>query len=371
MQTDNRIKTIQIIGNARLGGVASCLLNYMRHADLERFRFDFVTYGPSPFDEAAHAADPRARIFTIPPFEKNPLGAMRALKKIFGEEDYFAAHSHMTTLSAFALPPAAAAGIPLRICHAHSAFDKHSDHYAVKKLLRPFAAAKANRLMACSRHAAENLFKKRANEAYILKNAVDVSRFSCTQAERAEIKRALGIQEPLALFTGRFVYQKNLPFLLKAFASAAARRPMTLALLGDGKEKEALEAEAAKLGVGGRVRLLPPADPAPWYKAADVFCLPSRYEGLGMSAIEAQAAGTPCILSDAVPQEADVTGGCTFLPAKTDADAHRWGEAMANAAGRIENGADKVRAAGYDLEQAGRLLTDYYAAQAQTLLPQK
>lgn len=48
---DERIKILQIVGNARLGGVSSCILNYYRHTDLKKFSFDFVTYAPSVFDE--------------------------------------------------------------------------------------------------------------------------------------------------------------------------------------------------------------------------------------------------------------------------------------------------------------------------------
>ena len=286
---NDRIRILQIIGNARLGGVASCLLNYLAAADRSEFCFDFATYGESPFDGAARTLEPETRIHAIPRLDRHPVAAMRAIKKICLENDYAAVHSHMTTLSALALPPAASAGVPLRICHAHSAFDKNSDHYTVKKLLRPFAAAKANKLMACSRHAAENLFGKRADEAYILPDAIDLSRFACTDEGRDAARQALGIN-----------------------------------------------------------------------KAADVFCLPSRYEGLGMVAIEAQAAGPPCILSDKVPEEADVSGGCTFLPAETERDAALWGAEMAKDAPRIRDARQKAADAGYDIEREAHNLTDFY-----------
>ena len=80
---DGRIKVMQIVGNARLGGVVSCVLNYYLHMDRSRYRFDFVTYGPSPLDEKLRSIDPDSRVFTVPPFDGTScLGAMRALKKI-------------------------------------------------------------------------------------------------------------------------------------------------------------------------------------------------------------------------------------------------------------------------------------------------
>lgn len=357
---DSRIKVIHIVGNARIGGVAAFLLNYFRRADTSRYRFDFVTYAKCDFDDAVHSVDPTSRIYYIPSFQKSPFSAMRALKKIYRSEDYSAVHSHMTTLSAFALPPAKAAGIPVRICHAHSAFDKHSDHYIVKKLLRPFAAKKATALAACSMHAAQNLFGKRAQETFILPNAIPAARFYCSAEERAAAKERLGLQEKAVLFVGRFVYQKNLFFLLEAFALAHRERPMTLLLVGGGTDEAALKERTKTLGIAESVRFIPPCDPAPYYKAADTFALPSRYEGLGMVAVEAQAAGVPCILSDAVPKEADISGACIFLPANGESDVAVWAKALAKDMPHIGNARAAVERAGYDIEKEAHRMTDLY-----------
>lgn len=366
---DTRTKIIHIVGNARLGGVASFLYNYLRFADTARYRFDFVTYGESAFDGAVRGIDASSRLFAVPSLQRDPLGGMRALGKIFLSDNYRIVHSHLTTLSALALPPAAKAGIPVRICHAHSTFDRRSDHYLVKKLLRPFAARKATALAACGRLAAENLYRGRADEAVILPNAVDADRFACTPQEHERAKEALGLAGRTALFVGRFAYQKNLPFLLNAFAETDGE--MTLALVGGGEEEGALRRQAEALGVGKRVRFVPPTDPAPWYKAADVFVLPSRYEGMPLTAVEAQAAGLACLLSDAVTREADA-GGCAFLPARTREDAAAWARAMETAAPRREDARERIERAGYDIRKEAHRLTDLYGAllqRAGLLLP--
>lgn len=363
METDNRIKVIHIVGNARIGGVAAFLLNYFRNTDTRKFRFDFVTYGKSDFDEKVRAIDPTSRIYYISPLNKNPLKSMRELSEIFRSDDYAVAHSHMTTLSAFVLPPAARAKIPVRICHAHSAFDKNSDHYLIKKLLRPFAARKATARMACSRHAAENLFKKKAKDAFLLPNAIPAEKFYCTREEHLCAAKDCGLEGKTALFVGRFVYQKNLFFLLDAFAAARKKQALTLVLVGDGEEKDALLARAEELGITDSVKFVPPCDPAIWYKAADLFLLPSRYEGLGIVAVEAQAAGLKCILSDAVPKEADASARCVFLPARTDKDAALWAEEMCKDAPRDENALSVIGKAGFDIAKEAHLLTDFYEKQ--------
>ena len=108
------------------------------------------------------------------------------------------------------------------------------------------------------------------------------------------------------------------------------------------------------------MRFVPPCDPAPYYKAADVFALPSRYEGLGMVAVEAQAAGLPCLLSDVVPAEAGTSGACRFLPAQTHSDAEAWAEALAKDSPRTQNAREAIENAGYDIAKEAHRLTDLY-----------
>ena len=346
-----RIPVAQIIGNSALGGVAACILNYYSHMDRERYRFDFFTYGPSPFDEKLHGIDPEAKVFYIPSLDKTFYKAVPALKKLLAEGGYPIVHSHMTTLSAFALHAAKKAGVPVRICHAHSTFDKDSDHYRIKALLRPFAAKYATGLMACGKAAAENLYRGRAEEAYILPNAIDLARFSPPRDIKGEAAPPREV-----LFVGRFVYQKNLPFLLRAFARARQQREMRLTLAGAGADRDALLALSKELKTESSVRILPPCDPAPLYREADLFVLPSRYEGLPVVALEAQAAGLPCLFSDKIDRDVDVCGNGEFLPLDEEA----WAQALNAPRRKSADGAEKLRAAHYDIRTEGRRLSDYY-----------
>lgn len=406
-----RVKIAQVLGDASLGGVRSCILNYMRFAPKERFCFDFFVYegsggadlicegsgapadGKSPqnggangnagkggclqgsggaetaagripgdFAEEVRAIDPEAKVFSFPRIDRHPLAAMRALRRAFRDGGYAAVHAHMTTLSALVLPAAKAAGVPVRICHAHSSFDRQSDHCFAKAALRPFAAIFATHRMACGKLAAESLYRKKADEAFILPNAVDLSRFACAApailpqdfAPAAALPRA----ERMLLFAGRFVPQKNLFFLLDAFAAALPLRPMALALLGDGPQKEALRAHAKMRGIEKSVLFLPPQAPAPWYAAADALVLPSLYEGMPVVAAEAQAAGIACLFSDKVTREADICGGAKFLPLDTEI----WAQAMAGGLPPKADNAAKLAAAHYDIRTEAARLTDFYAA---------
>ncbi len=348
--TEAPVRVAQIVGNARLGGVVSCLMNYYRHIDKSKYRFDFITYGPSQFDESVCRIDGNSRIYYIAPFDgASFLKAIFQLKDILKKGRYAIAHSHLTTLSAFSLRAAKSAGVPIRICHAHSTFDRQSDHYFAKAVLRPFAAKCATHRMACGKLAAENLYGKRAEEAFILPNAIDLNKFS----PQGPAAQKTGYT---ALFVGRFVPQKNLFFLLDAFALAVKIRPMTLVMLGDGAQRETLEKYAKELGINGYIRWVPPCDPAPWYRAADVFVLPSLYEGLPVVGIEAQASGLPCLFSDKVSLEASVCDKNKFLPL----DKEIWAKEMALPREKQPDNNAILRAAHFDIETEAHRLTDFY-----------
>ena len=349
-----RVPVAQIIGNSALGGVAACILNYYSHMNRERHRFDFFTYGPSPFDEKLHRIDPAAKVFYIPSLDTHFYRAVPALKKLLAEGGYPIAHSHMTTLSAFALRAAKGAGVPVRICHAHSTFDRQSDHWMIKSMLRPFAAKDATHLMACGNAAAENLYRERAKKAYILPNAVDLEHF----APDAGTKSALGLTGRVLLFAGRFANQKNLFFLLGAFAAARKEEELTLVLVGSGPQEKALRAHTEKLGIAASVRFVPPCDPAPYYAAADLFCLPSLYEGFPVVGVEAQAAGLPCLFSDKITREAHLCGDNAFLPL----DAGVWAEEMLRPREKTEHPAQILREKHYDIREEAARLTAYYDA---------
>ena len=110
-------------------------------------------------------------------------------------------------------------------------------------------------------------------------------------------RRAGWRDEPRAVFVGRLAPEKGLDVLIDAWPHVVAAFPKArLTLIGEGPERPSLEARAARLGLGGAIEL-PGAtdDPTGRLRAADLFVLPSREEGMSIALLEAMALGLPLV----------------------------------------------------------------------------
>jgi len=160
------------------------------------------------------------------------------------------------------------------------------------------------------------MYGKRAKDAVIVRNAIDTERFCADFAKREKMRTIWGAKDKVIGHIGRFEYEKNHIFLLNAFATILkSRKDALLVLVGRGSLESAIKAEIDRLGIQDSVIFMPEVYAVEeYYNGFDLFLLPSIYEGLPLVGVEAQSVGVPCIFSDAVTREADLTEDSAFLP---------------------------------------------------------
>ena len=143
--------------------------------------------------------------------------------------------------------------------------------------------------------------------------------------------------EPMLLTVGRLAVQKDQATLLDALARLKDRR-WRLTIVGDGPLRGDLERQAALLGLASRITFAGFVDPLPHYAAADLFLLPSRWEGFPAVALEALAAGLPVIATDCAPGLTELLAGLK-LPATPVGDTAALAKSIATALDRPANSA--------------------------------
>jgi glycosyltransferase involved in cell wall biosynthesis len=140
-----------------------------------------------------------------------------------------------------------------------------------------------------------------ARKVTIIPNGVDIDLFAPAETSQARARLGLPADRFIVLFTGNLIPAKGVDILLRACRSNAAKHPdMHVIAIGQGPERENLAKLAVDLGIAERVTFAgykPLSDMPLWYQASDVFVLPSRAEGFGLSALEAMSCGKPVIVS--------------------------------------------------------------------------
>lgn len=212
----------------------------------------------------------------------------------------------------------------------------------------------ANVVVAVAPHVME-LIRSLAPDANVecVPNAVDVTQF--TPGDDATLRRDYGVQDDqlVILYVGGLYEAKGIRDLIEAFARVCAEFPHArLWIVGGGPEEQALQALAARLGVASCLRLFGVrGDVSRFYRASDVFCLPSHTEGLPLSVLEAMSSGLACVGSD-IPGIAHLlSGGCGLMA--TVQNPVRLAEAI----GAALRSGDLRRALGERARQ--RILSDY------------
>lgn len=224
--------------------------------------------------------------------------------------DYTWLHNHEVYFSAPLKYLAARYKIPHFIIHSHAT--KYSDRFwaNIRNYIMciPICFFRCERI-ACSRAAGLFLYHQhvlKKQTFFVLPNTVEKQIFQYKPPIRKKYRRELELEDDFVVgHIGRFVPQKNHEFLLELFKGIQKEYPKSkLLLVGEGPSKKAIISLAKKLQIENNVLFLGERkDVSELLQAMDIYVLPSIYEGLPISCLEAQAAGLPCLISGQISGE--------------------------------------------------------------------
>lgn len=363
------IRILHILHSMNRGGAENALMNYYRHVDRNKIQFDFLLTDPNHtlFEDEIHSLG--GSVFKVPPLTKtNPFPYFKGLRLFFkNHPEYKIVHSHTSSKSVFPLAFARFYGVPVRCSHSHSSSIERGINGLIRKALMPFLKIVATDYLSCGDQAAKWLYGNRAFQSgrvYVFKNVIEADKFRFNTETRNRYRDRYGFSDDTLVLghTARFCAVKNHFFdidILHVLRKKGLKAK--LLLIGGGELEYAIKERAKEKGVEDDVVFVGVVSNVYDYEQAmDVFLLPSFYEGLPLSIIEAQVSGLPCITTEGkVSNESSVTDLVTYL--SLDLGAEIWGEKIMEIWKRPRNDRyTEIVRAGFCAEVSAGLLQDFY-----------
>lgn len=363
------IRVLHILHSMNRGGAENALMNYYRHIDRDKIQFDFLLTDTRKtlFEDEINSLG--GHVFRVRPLNlSNPVPYILDVYRFFKtHKEYKIVHSHTSSKSLLPLLIAKSQDFPVRCSHSHNSKTETGLKGKVRDILKPFLKLVATDWLSCGYQAAVWLYGEKSAKSgsvTVFKNVIETEKFRYDLSIRNEYRKKYEISPEKILLghTARFNTQKNHLFDVEILASIKNKGiPVKLMLIGDGELKQSIVSKAKEMGVIDDIIFTGVvSDVYNYEQAFDVFILPSLYEGLPLSIIEAQVSGLPCFTTKGtVSYECSVTDLVHYLP--LEAGAEKWAEEIIEATmvSRRDRW-NEVADAGYDAKKSARLLQDFY-----------
>jgi len=318
-----------IVSSLNIGGAETFLMKLYREFNTDKYQMDFIVNDNGYYDNEVYERG--GKIFTIPLRTKHPLKSFDDIRRIVKEHQYSnvikMCDTSIGVTDLLAAKFGGAKHIGVRSCNSSSYGSTMRDALIV--ILRPLFNSISDFKISPSSLAAEYTFGKKAVESgkvNLLHNAIDFYDYDYDMEGASHIREEFTLDRKKVIgHVGRFTNQKNHKFLLEIFNAIHHKdKNSVLLLVGNGELEEEIKTLVSDYGLAGDVILTGVrSDVQQLLSAMDVFVLPSFFEGMPNTVIEAQANGLPCVISDTITQEANITGLVTFLPLE---NSEAWAE---------------------------------------------
>lgn len=357
------------------GGIEVLLMNIYRNIIQKQIQFDFLTFRKTRghFDDEIESLG--GKIYYLKPvnIKRVLIGDVnRELYTFFMEHpEYKIVHSHLTW-SGIILKNAKFAGVPVRIAHSHSSYariplGKAAFKNMIKNNIKHSVNQYATHRFACSLMAGYWLFgKKTVDKGYVdvWPNAIDCEKFiKCAAESRMKMRAQLGLKDHtlVLIHVGRLTLPKNHFFLIDVFDDLTSKIPDSKLLIvgADSMNGQCQKYASKKRAHDNIIFLGARSDIAELLQAGDLFVFPSFFEGFAIAALEALAAGLPCLVSETTPDDVCLTNDIIKLPLNKGTDI--WVKKILEFKnkGRANN-YDILVEKGYDIHALHGKLSEFY-----------
>lgn len=323
------IRVLQVINAPDRGGTETMIMNIYRRIDRTQIQFDFTNHKIQPGDYEAEILQMGGLIHYLPKLHiNNFFKYISEWKKLLSQHsEYEIIHIHNYNLSGIVAKIARQLGRKVIITHSHSTklgmpFIKRLGF----KLLYNSMLRNSTHYFACGTNAGKFLFGNK--QFTVVPNAIDTDVFKYSPEIRQQIRDSYGIPTDCKVYghVGSFRVPKNHTFLIDIFAAIHKIEPdAKLIMVGSGDLLSEIKSKVELLGLTDHVIFAgQQQNVSNWLNAFDVFLMPSLWEGLPVSVVEAQCSGLNCVISDVIDQDVNITDTVTFV--SLDDPAEVWAQ---------------------------------------------
>jgi len=359
-----KVKVLEFLPGLNYGGAQAMIINLCRNIDYDVVQCDFIIDHADFLDMKELVESFGAQVFVMSSFKGTNLKEVKAAwDRFFEEHDYDVIHCHVRSYSFIVMQIAKKHGLKA-IIHSHNTSNGKGLGSMIRAITQLPLRKTADYFFGCSKEAGEWLFGERITKGdrfYVINNGIDTDRFTYDEKVRLKYRERFAIgDERVFIQVGRMFAQKNYPFTLDAFAAYLSdEKEGKLFIVGDGEEEDAIRNRIEELHLAQDVTILQYRDDVDkLLQMADVFLMPSLYEGLSVACVEAQSSGIPCLCSDRCDRNVDITGNCRFLPL----DTAEWVAAMKEEYALRRPYKDEIVSAGFDARNNAKWLQDFYSS---------
>lgn len=357
------IRVLHFQGRLGSGGMETFMMNAYRSLDRTKIQFDFLIYDDyedvKPYNKEIQKMG--GHIYVVPNPKRNIVAYVKAVRKLLRDKKFEVIHNQVFFGGGINLKIAKEAGIKKRIAHSHFTSDGKGNSVPIivlRKVFQRLLLKNATDFLACSMEAGYGLYGE--NQPFtLIPNGIDLDMYRSVPESKEQVRTELSIPKNSLVVghVGRFDEQKNHKFLVEIFKEIVNKKENShLLLVGVGKLQDEVKEQVKKMGIEEKVTFLGlRKDIAYVLKSMDVFLMPSLYEGLPVSAVEAQAANLKLVLSTEVTHETQLSENVQFLSLEDTPE--NWATAVIS---EPMLNSPFIELNNYDMKQTASLLENIY-----------
>ena len=369
-ESSHPIKVLHVLGKLGSGGEEKLLVSIMENMDRDVVAFDYLLFIHEEgfYDKYVQELGAKLLYLETKPHKGKLVQKIAnnfCLYRFMKNTEYPIVHFHgiqpSTYVHAFL---AKKAGVKNVIVHAHNTQSLTRFKTKILPLFKQLFGKYPSYYIACSQEAADNMCPKNLpkEKGCVIINGIDCTAYGFTESKRCAFRAENHLNDKFVVgHIGRFAAVKNHQFLLKVFEKVQAIVPNSvLLLIGEGTMKEQIQEMAVSMGISDKVIFYGTTKDVPSaLMGMDVMCFPSIYEGLGIVAIEAQAASLPIVVSDGVPESANISE--YYYKLNLSDSVKMWADLICSFYGKKDRKPNlNLKDTEYDIKESAKKMTTVY-----------